>query len=108
TVAADVQFAGYTGRDRIQLRVEHITLRLGDRPSDRHRMDAGGNLAHFVPGREGRVLRRAVHVQQVFRRSVRQRRADPFWIDRFAAEEHDAEAGERVRAGGDLVEPGGG
>src|SRR5439155_18832760 len=61
SVAADVQFACYTDRCRLQVLIQYEKLRVGNRPSNRY-----ASLSRFNPAgcRPDRRFRRTIHVPQ--------------------------------------------
>ena len=93
-VAADVELAADAHRDGLLMRVEHVDLRVGDRPADRHRI----LVAHHAVARgpDGR-LGRAVHVGDAPVNGASERRGEPGW-KRLAADEQVPQAPERKPA----------
>ena len=63
-VAADVQLAGYTRRDRMQVFVQQVHARVGDRSSDGRRGCRLGLLRDGGARGDNRVLRRPVMIDQ--------------------------------------------
>src|SRR5439155_806908 len=72
TVAANEQFAGHTDRNRLEITVENIELRVGNRPTDDDRGVARLNLRGSRPnGRLGRAVK-APKLRTAYQQSVRQ------------------------------------
>src|SRR5947208_7820906 len=72
TVAADEQFAGHTNRNRLEITVENIKLRVGNRPTDDDRGVARLNLRGSRPnGRLGWAVK-VPKPRTAFQQSVRQ------------------------------------
>src|SRR5678815_5947776 len=62
--AADVQLPHYSNRHNLHPSVEHIDLRVRDRPPDRHTPIQGRVAIHHMATREGRVLRWPISINQ--------------------------------------------
>src|ERR1043165_5359694 len=65
TKAADVEFTGHTERRRLEIRIEHIKSRVGDRPPDRNATYAARCLrVHFIDATTNNSLRWTILVEE--------------------------------------------
>ena len=68
TVAPDVDLPRHPHRSRLAASIEHVHLRVADRPAQRNARRVGSQRPDLVRQRERRRLRRTVPVEQVRRR----------------------------------------
>ncbi len=77
--------------------VQHVDLRISQRPPDRHAGRALRHVLHPMPRSEGGALRGAISVQQTARRPRLQHGSHPAWIGRLPTEQEMAQRAKRSR-----------
>ena len=91
---ANADFTGDAQRHRLQLRIQHIDLRVGNGPAHRHAVCIQGQRTHFIGGGVGGGFGRAVAMHQTQRRGLRQQAAKGGRVGTFAAAQQNAQAGQ--------------
>ncbi|CRM16600.1 hypothetical protein [Pseudomonas sp. 24 E 13] len=93
-IAANADFASDAQGHRLQLRVQHIDLRIGNGPPHRHALHVIGKCAHFVGGGVGGGFGRAIAMHQAQCRCLGQQAAEGGRVGALAAAQQNAQAGQ--------------
>ena len=94
TVAADADFAGHPQGQQVQLRIQHVDLRVGNGSPYRHAVGFSGNGAHFKSGGVGGGFGRPVAMHQAQPRSQPQQVAERRRVGTLAAAQQNTQAGQ--------------
>src|SRR5438128_1499891 len=87
TGAADVKLSWHTYRNRLQVGIQQVDLRVGDRTANWNGFCPFRYILHKVPGCEGGTLRRPIHMQQSLWWTVFEHLFDPLGINSFTTKE---------------------
>ena len=87
---ADIEFSRDSDGHGLQIRVQQIHLRVGDRIANWDGRCFFRDLLYRVPGRERGTLRWAIYMQQSLWPTMVEHLFDPFGVDSFTAKEQVA------------------
>ncbi len=93
-VTTDANLTGHAQRHRLQLRIQHMDLRVGNRPPHGHAVGVIGDRAHFIGAGVSGGFRRPIAMHQAQCGRLRQQAAERRRVATFAAAQQHAQAGQ--------------
>src|SRR5437667_9790930 len=87
TRATDVKLSWHSYWNRLQMGIQQVDLRIGDRTANRNGFCPFQYILHKVPGCEGGTLRRPIDMEQSLWGTMFEHLFDPLGINGFTAKE---------------------